>query len=146
MNLDKHALLHRQKEIIEAMDIAALRRKFLELYGFETTQPNLDNLRRRILYRLQEVHFGGLTAEEQALFEERADRDPLARLDSAARRQFSESRGTKFTREWKGGTYEVVALGDRRFEHEGAVYRSLTAIAGKITGTHWNGRKFFGVG
>ncbi|MBO7089627.1 MAG: DUF2924 domain-containing protein, partial [Lentisphaeria bacterium] len=27
----------------------------------------------------------------------------------------------------------------------GEIYRSLTAIAEKITGTHWNGKKFFGV-
>ena len=48
----------------------------------------------------------------------------------------------------------VIAVGDQvlygkyagtEFEFEGEMYRSLSAIADKITGTHWNGKKFFGV-
>ena len=34
---------------------------------------------------------------------------------------------------------------NNKFEFEGEMYRSLSAIADKITGTHWNGKKFFGV-
>ena len=33
----------------------------------------------------------------------------------------------------------------RGFEYEGEVYRSLTAIAQKVTGAHWNGVSFFGL-
>jgi len=145
MKIDKHTLVRRQKSLVDAMDITALRNKFMELYGFETRQSNMDNLRRRIMYRLQEIQFGGLSPEEEAVFEERADHDPLARLDDMPKKKRLETPGTLFRREWNGGTYEVVVLGNGKFEHAGVTYRSLSAVAGKITGTHWNGRKFFGV-
>jgi len=32
------------------------------------------------------------------------------------------------------------------FEYEGDVYRTLSAVAKKVTGTHWNGYGFFGLG
>ncbi|MFA6691147.1 MAG: DUF2924 domain-containing protein [Saccharofermentanales bacterium] len=145
MKNNKHAIIQRQLKTVEAMDISALREKFLELYGFETTQTNMDNLRRRIMHRLQEFQFGGLTPEEEAILAERADNDPLAMLDRTTKRKYSETQGTKFIREWRGDTYEVIALGNKKFEFNGANYKSLTAIASKITGTHWNGRQFFGV-
>jgi hypothetical protein len=47
-------------------------------------------------------------------------------------------------REWKGRTYEVTVV-HGGFEYEGRRYKSLTAIATTITGTHWNGRAFFGL-
>ncbi len=51
--------------------------------------------------------------------------------------------GTRLVREWNGRRYEVtVASGGFVFEGR---YRSLTAIAKAITGTHWNGRAFFGL-
>ena len=53
------------------------------------------------------------------------------------------SKGTRLRRDWKGKTYEVFVRDDGKFEYDGAVYRSLSAVATEITGTHWNGKKFF---
>ena len=50
--------------------------------------------------------------------------------------------GTKLTRQWNGKLYEVTVVRGG-FEYEEIRYRSLTAVAKAITGTHWNGRKFF---
>ena len=55
------------------------------------------------------------------------------------------TRGTRVYRDWKGKRYEVFIRDDGKFEYDGTLYRSLSAIAGVITGTHWNGKKFFGV-
>jgi hypothetical protein len=52
--------------------------------------------------------------------------------------------GTRLVREWNGRTYEVTVVYGG-FEYDGRRYRSLTAIATAITGTHWNGRAFFGL-
>lgn len=54
-------------------------------------------------------------------------------------------RGTRLRREWKGKTYEVIVRDDGSFEYNGEIYRSLSSVASGITGTHWNGKKFFGV-
>ena len=49
-----------------------------------------------------------------------------------------------FTRTWKGREVQTVAV-DGGYEYEGAVYRSLSAVAKAVTGSHWNGRLFFGL-
>ena len=37
----------------------------------------------------------------------------------------------------------TVKVLEKGFEYRGWVFRSLTAIAGEITGSHWNGYHFF---
>ena len=52
--------------------------------------------------------------------------------------------GTTLVRQWRGRTHTVLVHEDG-FEYEGQRYRSLTVIAGRITGAHWSGPRFFGV-
>jgi hypothetical protein len=52
--------------------------------------------------------------------------------------------GTTLVRQWRGHTHTVLVHQDG-FEHEGERYRSLTAIAERITKAHWSGPRFFGL-
>jgi len=52
--------------------------------------------------------------------------------------------GTQLIRQYKGRTVEVTVLEDG-FEYEGRRYRSLSAVAKTVTGSHWNGFNFFGL-
>ena len=52
--------------------------------------------------------------------------------------------GTKLVREFRGKRYSVTVIASG-FEYNGRKYKSLSAIANEITGTRWNGKKFFGV-
>jgi Protein of unknown function (DUF2924) len=52
--------------------------------------------------------------------------------------------GATLVRQWRGRTHTVLVR-DEGFEYEGRRYRSLTVIAGQITGAHWSGPRFFGV-
>ena len=52
--------------------------------------------------------------------------------------------GTTLVRQWRGHTHTVLVHKDG-FEHEGQLYRSLTAIAERITEAHWSGPRFFGL-
>jgi len=52
--------------------------------------------------------------------------------------------GTHLVREWNGRSYQVEVLDDG-FRMDGKRYRSLSAIARKITGAHWSGPRFFGL-
>jgi hypothetical protein len=52
--------------------------------------------------------------------------------------------GTTLVRQWRGHTHTVLVHKDG-FEHEGQRYRSLTAIAERITDVHWSGPRFFGL-
>ena len=49
---------------------------------------------------------------------------------------------TTITRDYKGQTLQVKVL-PKGFEYEGEVYKSLSAVAKKITGSHCNGYLFF---
>lgn len=57
---------------------------------------------------------------------------------------FSIVIGTKLIREFKGKKYSVTVMSDG-YEFNGIRYKSLSAIANEITGTRWNGKKFFGL-
>ena len=52
--------------------------------------------------------------------------------------------GATLVRQWRGHTHTVLVREDG-FEYEGQCYRSLTVIAGRITGAHWSGPRFFGL-
>lgn len=59
-------------------------------------------------------------------------------------KKFDVTIGTKFIREFKGEKYEVIAV-EGGFSFNDKLYKTLSAVANVITGTHWNGKKFFGV-
>lgn len=52
--------------------------------------------------------------------------------------------GTRLVREWNGVEHTVTVLRDG-FEFEGRTFQSLSAVARPITGTRWNGWRFFGL-
>jgi hypothetical protein len=52
--------------------------------------------------------------------------------------------GTLLVREWDGVLHRVMAL-DEGFAWNGTSYRSLSEVARAITGTRWNGPRFFGL-
>ncbi|MBO4630345.1 MAG: DUF2924 domain-containing protein [Lentisphaeria bacterium] len=138
-------IVKRQIDALENADVSTLKARFEELYGFECGVTNAKNLRNRIAYKIQEIYFGGISEVDKAMLESIADKDPAANIKTPRRRPVKFVKGTRLCRDWKGKPHEVLVRQDGGFEYEGEIYRSLTAIAEKITGTHWNGKKFFGV-
>lgn len=60
-------------------------------------------------------------------------------IDTKKIKKFEITVGTKFIREFKGEKYEVVTV-DGGFNFNGKLYKTLSAVANVITGTHWNGK------
>jgi len=122
------------------------------LNGGEPPAYNRQFIVKRLAYRIQEIAYGGLSEKAHERMDEALKRhgyDENGMPARAADRRIGSSRnlpviGSRLVREWNGKRYEVTALRDG-FEFGGRKYRSLTAVATAITGTHWNGRKFFGV-
>src|SRR5258707_9400356 len=52
--------------------------------------------------------------------------------------------GSVLVREWKGKSHRVMVLADG-FAYDGETYSNLSEIAVLITGTRWNGPRFFGL-
>ena len=92
--------IKRQIDRIYRMNLAELREKFNELFGFEPGQTNIVNLRRRLAYRIQELHFGGLSDNDKEILIRIADGDPMANLQNKAKGMISKLRGTRYQRDW----------------------------------------------
>jgi len=52
--------------------------------------------------------------------------------------------GVVLVKNYKGKRYEV-AVTERGFMFDNTLYASISAVAKAITGTHWNGKRFFGI-
>ena len=103
-----------------------------------TTHVSKDYLRPRISYRLQELAFGGVSDDIKNRLLEIAD-DKIHEKTIKPRKLLS---GTKICKKWGDLTHEVEVLKDG-FSYAGQKFNSLSAIAKIITGTKWNGLKFF---
>ena len=126
------------------MRIIDLRVRYRELFRAEPPKAyGPDLLRRSIAHRIQERAYGGLSREHQRLLDQlvRAARaKPNGRLELPQRIK----PGSELVRTWNRRTYRVVVREDG-FSFEGRAYCSLSEIATVITGTKWNGPRFFGL-
>jgi Protein of unknown function (DUF2924) len=126
------------------LDLSELRQQWRTLYKSEAS-PHLSRelLLRAVAYRVQEIAFGGLRPEHQRQLRQFAQQ--FNETGEIRRRPSLELKaGTRLVREWQGRTYEVLVLDDG-FSWQGTHYRSLSAVARKITGTPWSGPLFFGL-
>ena len=143
--MQSESILKHQIEFVYSKNMDELREQFRELHGFDCGDTNVFGLRKRIIYRLQEIYYGGVEPVDMAILEGIADKDPLANLRTITVKKRAKVRGTKLYRIWKGKQYEVMVGKDGGFVFDGETYKSLSAVARKITGTKWNGKRFFGV-
>jgi len=126
------------------LDLDALRRQWRVLYK-TAASPHLSRelLMRAVAYRMQELALGGLRPERQRQLRQFA-RQLKENREERIRARPELKPGTRLVREWRGRTYEVLVL-DGGFSWQGTSYRSLSAVARKITGTPWSGPLFFGL-
>jgi hypothetical protein len=136
-----------------------------ELFGAEHPIANCQHLRRKIAWHMQATKDGGLPesvrqyaiaiargAELRLRMSENASRRkdaiPLERTVTTAVVQTQDARlpmpGSLIVKKYKDRTIVVKVLNEG-FEYDGRRFTSLSAIAGEITSTRWNGFAFFGL-
>jgi Protein of unknown function (DUF2924) len=104
-------------------------------------------MRRALTYEAQVKTHGGHSPTVRRALERslKAVRKPNGKAGSAPpASSLSLRSGTHLVRKWNGRSYQVEVLEDG-FQMDGKRYRSLSAIARKITGAHWSGPRFFGL-
>jgi hypothetical protein len=101
-----------------------------------------DLLRRSIAYRIQEDVYGGLDATTKRYLNLLIARHTKAPGKIVLPRQVRP--GTILIRQWKGESHRVAVL-ENGFAYAGKTHESLSDIARLITGTRWNGPRFFGL-
>jgi hypothetical protein len=101
-----------------------------------------------LAYRIQAEVLGELDAETVRLLNKvgsvRSDVDTVPLTETYDQRRRALTSGTVLTREWNGTIHRVMVVEDG-VAWEGRTYDSLSKIAYAITGTKWNGPRFFGL-
>jgi Protein of unknown function (DUF2924) len=154
-----HVNVGKELAALEARTVNELRAKYAQVFGEETRVGNKAWLVKRIIWRLQALAEGDLSERARKRAAELAQ-DADLRLSPPRQKQTASASiqengrasalvnghlplpGTILTRWYKGQTLKVQVL-RHGFEHEGQVYRSLSAVAKAITGSHTSGHLFF---
>ena len=125
---------------VPTMSSAQLRCLWTET--FDTPVPPVPDslLRRALAQAIQETTLGGLGAVARRSMEALASGGSAVRQDLCIR--FKP--GTRLMRQWNGRMHSVLVTADG-FEFDGKTWKSLSAIAQRITDSHWSGPRFFGL-
>ena len=121
------------------MDRAALRVAWTTAFG--EAPPHFLSMifmRKALIWHEQCQRFGGLKPDLKRALKAAAGGKSV-RVQAPAVRA-----GTHLVREWNGRRYQVDVRKDG-FEMNGEQFKSLSAVALRITGTSWSGPRFFGL-
>jgi DUF2924 family protein len=100
---------------------------------------------RILAYRLQADRFGDLDGNSRQLLDRAESPEKAGQKAAGLVQRIAEVRpGTVLGREWNGRMQRVLVLADG-FAWNGKTYPSLSQVAFAITGTRWNGPRFFGL-
>ena len=141
--IDQTVLAHLAS--LKAMSVKELKTEWEKLFGTAAPNNSRKFLEFRIAYRIQELTYGGPDGETRRMLDLLADE-----VEGHARRKhrIADPRnpvtGTKLLREWDGVEHTVTVQKDG-FDWQGRKFKSLSAVARAITGTRWNGYRFFGL-
>jgi hypothetical protein len=156
---------------LERMTVSQLQARYAEVFGEPARSGNRQWLFRRVAWRIQALAEGDLSerarerarelardadlrvkppkdGEDAALHPQPQPVGPLRTVSgklSLKRDPRVPVPGTKLTKTFKGHEYRVIVL-PHGFEYDGQVFKSLSAVAHAITGSHWNGLRFFNLG
>ena len=134
---------------LRGLDLKGLRARWHSVFQ----RPPPDHLGRHLLisiiaYRIQADRFGDLDRETRQLLD-RTEAMESGSAMSVRLMGFDQKRteltpGTVLVREWNQQSQRVMVMADG-FAWNGQTYDSLSKVAFAITGTKWNGPRFFGL-
>ena len=132
-DLDLHGLRARWKSIFRQQAPPHLpRHLLLAVLAYRLQANELGDLDPTTARLLRQIAIGGGTIKTSRL------------MDEFGRRRTEFKPGTVLMREWNAQAYRVMVV-DGGFAWNGKTYDSLSKVAFAITGTNWNGPRFFGL-
>jgi hypothetical protein len=140
LSREGEAELEAEIEQIRSLPIDAVRTLWRQTFKLQPPVAlGKDMLGRMIAYNVQEKALGGLSRATLRLLDDFERGKPV--IETAHRRL---KPGTVLVREYQGERHSVVVASDG-FVWREETYASLSIVARLITGTNWNGPKFFGM-
>ncbi len=131
---------------LKRMSVRELKAEWEALFAAPAPNNSRGYLEMRLAWRIQELALGGLSRETRKILDLLADE-----IDGNSGRKaiIADPRnpviGTRLVREWDGVEHTVTVMRDG-FEWQGRRFKSLSAAARAISGSNWNGYRFFGLG
>ncbi len=134
---------------LRGLDLKGLRMRWQSVFQ----RPAPDHLPRHLLfgilaYQIQADRLGDLDHESRKILDRTTVKESRielsARLASSDQKRTELTPGTVLVREWDRKSQRVMVMADG-FAWNGKTYDSLTKVAFAITGTRWNGPRFFGL-
>ena len=134
---------------LRGLDLKGLRSRWLS----EFRRPPAEHLPRHLLfaiiaYRIQATRLGDLDHATMQVLDQTDPKESgaaiSARLVSFDQKRTELTPGTVLVREWDRRSQRVMVMADG-FAWNGRTYDSLSKVAFAITGTKWNGPRFFGL-
>ena len=133
---------------LRGLDLKVLRSRWQSVFQ----KPPPDHLPRHLLfaiiaYRIQADRFGALDHETRQVLDltiAKKTSEMSARLVSFDQKRTELTPGTVLVREWDRHSQRVMVTANG-FAWNGQTYDSLSKVAFAITGTKWNGPRFFGL-
>jgi len=134
---------------LQGMDVPALVTRYEELFGKPPRSKHRVHLWRRCAWKVQEQRLGGLSETAKNKLNELMGQIDLPletgpTVTGRVTRPGEPPVGTVLTRVYHGEEVQATRT-EAGWEVDGVVYRSLSGAAKAITGSHWNGRLFFGL-
>ena len=134
---------------LSGLDLGGLRARWQSVFQ----RPAPAHLTRHLLfaviaYRLQADRLGDLDHATRQVLDRTVVKEGgpaiSARLASFDQKRTELTPGTVLVREWDRRSHRVMVMADG-FAWNGQTYDSLSKVAFAITGTKWNGPRFFGL-
>ena len=130
---------------LEELDLGQLRIQYRNRSGrLAPARISRGLLLRVLAYRLQAERFGDLRPDTRRMLDRLGKRTEDEHVTPSIDVVGQLKPGTMLMREWQGRIEHVMVLGTG-FAWQGQSYASLSATALAITGTRWNGYRFFGL-
>ena len=133
---------------LQDMSVGELRREWQKVLGEAPRSYHRRWLCKRLAWAIQAREFGGLSEmAKRRIGKLQTAAEPWMPLGRASGNpstsRYGRDLAPSLSRSYKGQTLTVIVREDG-FEFEGKTYRSLTAIAKTVTGSHVSGPRFFG--
>jgi hypothetical protein len=134
---------------LRGLDLRGLRARWQSIFGRQAPSHLTRHLLFAVIaYRLQADRFGDLDHATKQVLDRTVAKEAgpamSARLASFDQKRNELTPGTVLVREWNRQSQRVMVLTDG-FAWNGQTYDSLSKVAFAITGTKWNGPRFFGL-
>ncbi|WP_319825828.1 DUF2924 domain-containing protein [Thalassovita sp.] len=143
--MNRHDPILARLAALKLQPIGELKQQWHDLFDGAPPPFSRRHLEARLAHRIQELAYGGPDKPTRRLLDSLADEvDGIATRKSQITDQRTPVAGTRLVRDWDGIEHTVTVLKDG-FDWQGRRYKSLSAVARAITGTRWNGYRFFGL-